>query len=134
MAYNYQYPTQPQQYRPAYPTAWNNSQSTPAAPQVRPVSSLEEVRACPIDFDGSIFYFTDVANKRIYTKQIGLDGSAIINLYEQKEIQTPVQPIVQNGNYVTKEEFNETIASLLEKFNTLTSPQQEEKKKPAFEI
>lgn len=37
----------------------------------RPVSSLEEVRATGIDFDGSIFYFPDIANKRIYTKQIG---------------------------------------------------------------
>jgi hypothetical protein len=34
----------------------------------RPVSSLEEARASMIDFDGSIFYFPDVANKRIYTK------------------------------------------------------------------
>lgn len=37
----------------------------------RPVSSLEEVRATGIDFDGSVFYFPDIANKRIYTKQIG---------------------------------------------------------------
>jgi hypothetical protein len=51
---------------------------------VRPVSSIEEVRACPIDFDGSVFYFTDVANKRIYTKQINLDGTVAINLYELK--------------------------------------------------
>lgn len=37
----------------------------------RLVSSLEEVRATGIDFDGSVFYFPDIANKRIYTKQIG---------------------------------------------------------------
>ena len=36
----------------------------------RPVSSIEEVRAASIDFDGSVFYFPDIANKRIYTKQI----------------------------------------------------------------
>ena len=46
----------------------------------RPVSSLEEVRATGIDFDGSVFYFPDIANKRIYTKQIGMDGTAILNL------------------------------------------------------
>lgn len=42
----------------------------------RPVSSLEEVRATGIDFDGSVFYFPDLANRRIYTKQINLDGTA----------------------------------------------------------
>lgn len=36
----------------------------------RPVASLEEARASTIDFDGSIFYFPDMANKCIYTKQI----------------------------------------------------------------
>ena len=51
----------------------------------RPVSSLEEVRATGIDFDGSVFYFPDIANKRIYTKQIGMDGTAILNMYEQME-------------------------------------------------
>jgi hypothetical protein len=40
----------------------------------RPVASIEEVRALPIDFDGSIFYFPDMSNNRIYTKQIGLNG------------------------------------------------------------
>jgi hypothetical protein len=48
------------------------------------VSSIEEVRACPIDFDGSVFYFADMANKRIYTKQINFDGTASINIYELK--------------------------------------------------
>lgn len=52
----------------------------------RPVSSLEEVRATGIDFDGSVFYFPDIANKRIYTKQIGMDGTAILNMYEQKPL------------------------------------------------
>lgn len=70
-------------YRPAtqYP-AWGTA--LPTSMQVRPVSSVEEVKACPIDFDGSVFYFTDVANKRIYTKQINLDGTVLINLYELK--------------------------------------------------
>jgi hypothetical protein len=34
----------------------------------RPVSSFEEARAMTIDFDGSTFFFPDLANKRIYTK------------------------------------------------------------------
>lgn len=81
-------------------------------PQIRPVSSIEEVRASPIEFDGTVFYFTDVANRKIYTKQIGLDGAPIINLYEQKEI---TQAAPQNSNYVTKEEFETVINQLLAK-------------------
>ena len=60
-----------------------------APPQVglkgRLVSSLEEARATSIDFDGSIFYFPDLANKRIYTKHINIDGTATLNSYELRE-------------------------------------------------
>ena len=34
----------------------------------RPVSSIDEVKAASVDFDGSIFYFPDLANNRIYSK------------------------------------------------------------------
>ena len=70
-------------------TYYQQSQNAAAGLKGRPVSSLEEVRAASVDFDGSIFYFPDLANKKIYTKQIGLDGIAILNMYELKEI--PVQ-------------------------------------------
>jgi hypothetical protein len=50
------------------------------------VSSLEEARATSIDFDGSIFYFPDLANRKIYTKQINLDGTATLNMYELREL------------------------------------------------
>ena len=72
----------------------------------RPVSSIEEVKAIPIDFDGSIFIFPDIANKQIYTKQINLDGTASINLYELKVLQ---QSTTQTSDYVTREEFNEQM-------------------------
>lgn len=72
----------------------------------RPVSSIDEARASSIDFDGSVFYFPDLANKRIYTKQINVDGTASLLMYELKE--TPVeQPI-----FVTREEFENTITQL----------------------
>lgn len=119
-------------YRQTQYPNWNNNNppiSNPL-PIIRPVTSLEEVKACPIEFDGSVFYFTDVANKRIYTKQIGMDGSAIINLYEQKEIQ-PVT-IQTNIDYVTKEEFEQTIRQLIDKYLKADSPEQT--KKPLFEI
>lgn len=79
----------------------------------RPVSSLEEVRATGIDFDGSIFYFPDIANKRIYTKQINLDGSASLNMYEL--VQIPVQnenPQIDVSKYITREEFEQTLMTL----------------------
>ena len=88
--------------RPVYQTnGWNN--------RIRPVSSIEEVRAASIDFDGSVFYFSDLANKRIYTKQINLDGTALINMYELKEIPVMEQPIVDASNFVTRSEFEEVM-------------------------
>ena len=76
----------------------------------RPVASLEEVRASIIDFDGSIFYFPDLANKRIYTKQINVDGTATLNMYELKEL--PVESAPVAAQYVTREEFEAAIAAL----------------------
>lgn len=70
----------------------------------RPVSSLEEVRATGIDFDGSVFYFPDIANKRIYTKQIGMDGTAILNMYEQK----PLPQEAPAGTYVVANPYTGT--------------------------
>ena len=118
--YNY-YPQQPQiqqvnQQQPLY-SPQNYFRQGP--PQVslkgRLVSSLEEVRATPIDFDGSIFYFPDLANKRIYTKQINIDGTASLYVYELREL--PVEneasgfvPSVEK--FVTREEFERVLEQL----------------------
>lgn len=117
MNYNYpqpQFQTQPAGYggyRPVPQYAqWNPTAAT--LQQVRPVSSVEEVKACPIDFDGSVFYFTDVANKRIYTKQINLDGTVSINLYELKTDQVANSP-----QYITRQEFEEVISQLYKQIN-----------------
>ena len=82
----------------------------------RLVSSLEEARATSIDFDGSVFYFPDLANKRIYTKQINIDGTASLYVYELRE--TPIEnetssfvPSVEK--FVTREEFERVLAQLL---------------------
>ena len=82
----------------------------------RPVSSIDEARASSVDFDGTVFYFPDLANKRIYTKQINLDGTATLLMYELKEIPVPAQP-----NFITREEFENTIAQL--KNSLATAPQ-----------
>ena len=77
----------------------------------RPVSSLEEARAAQIDFDGSLFIFPDIANKKIYTKQINLDGTASLNAYSLDQFILPTQP-QDTQNYVTKEEFDNIIKEL----------------------
>ena len=76
----------------------------------RPVASIEEARASIIDFDGSVFYFPDLANKRIYTKQINLDGTANLSVYELKEI--PVEQEIPLSQFITREEFEAVINQL----------------------
>jgi hypothetical protein len=74
---------------------------------------LEEVRAIPIDFDGSIFYFPSLTNDKIYTKQINLDGTSAVRVYELAEL--PIQNnITIPDNLVTKEEFENKIRELSE--------------------
>lgn len=111
---NYMYPPMQQQIgRPTYSSAglYNS--------RIRPVSSLEEVRASSIDFDGSVFYFPDAANKKIYTKQINLDGTALLNMYVLQEIPTPPSPTDTMVDYVSKEEFQQTISVLLSEIDKM---------------
>ena len=73
----------------------------------RPVSSYDEAKAAMIDLDGSMFVFTDIANKRIYTKQIMLDGSAELKVYTLQEQNIKEQK--QNTDYVLQSDFEEAI-------------------------
>ena len=94
-----------------YPNNFSQPQK-PAVPlqptlKGRPISSIEEVRAAAVDFDGSIFYFPDLANRRIYTKHINMDGTASVLMYELKEM-----PTETNSQYITREEFEAVINQL----------------------
>ena len=75
----------------------------------RPVSSIDEARAMSIDFDGSVFYFPDLANNKIYTKQINMDGTVSLLMYTLTEIPitTPT-----SQDYVTRQEFEAFLAKL----------------------
>lgn len=77
----------------------------------RPVVSIDEARASQIDLDGSLYVFPDLGNKKIYTKQINLDGTAAFNVFELAEMpqQNTTQPIAA---YVTREEFENALAEL----------------------
>lgn len=118
----YQYPQQnnrPQYYENQY----NNF-----GLKGRQVSSIDEVKAMTIDFDGTIFYFPDLANNRIYTKQVNpMNGMAQMQVYELKEQPVSATP-PQNNNYITREEFEKAIAEL-RKQSTPSMPVATEKQK-----
>ena len=99
-------------YQPTQTPAYAAPQARPSLTlKGRPVSSLDEARASTIDFDGTVFYFPDLANKRIYTKQINLDGTASLLMYELKEI--PAEAPTTTG-FITREEFEATISQIKE--------------------
>jgi hypothetical protein len=100
-----------------------------APPQIglkgRLVASLEEARATSIDFDGSVFYFPDLANKRIYTKQINIDGTASLCVYELRELpiekeESVVVPSVEK--FVTREEFEQVLGQIKQLLQKPTEP------------
>lgn len=94
----------------------------------RPVSSFEEARASMIDFDGSVFYFPDLANQKIYTKQINLDGTPSIKVYELAALPpqtTQATPTPMPDNLVTKAEFEQTVDNLLQQIEALKGQTQQ---------
>lgn len=115
------------QYNQMFPQQEMMQQQVPQQMQMikgRPVSSLEEARASMIDLDGSMYVFTDVANKRIYTKQIMLDGTAELKTYvleEQKQAQANT-----NSSYVLQQDFEEAIEILTEQINKLKGVKEDE--------
>ena len=119
---NYPYQQQPQQfYRSPQQVQYNWNQQP--IPQVRPVSSIEEVKASQIDFDGSIFYFPDVANKKIYTKSINMDGTVNISMYELSQIKA--NQSMDSSCYITREEFEQVINKMYQEMSQTTAQQQQ---------
>jgi len=126
---NYNYPymmqAQPQVQMPALRQPQYIMDNNYPAIKGRPVSSFEEARASMIDFDGSVFYFPDLANQKIYTKQINLDGTPSIKIYElaaQPQSQQP-QAAVPQEDLVTKAEFEQTVNNLLQQIAMLKNAQ-----------
>lgn len=115
--------TQPSYYRPVQPQV---------ALKGRLVSSLEEARATSIDFDGSIFYFPDLANKCIYTKQINMDGTATLNVYEMRAMpmMNEQQVVASMNNYITRDEFEQAITQLRSMFRPVEQPVAKEPEAP----
>lgn len=88
----------------------------------RPVSSYDEAKASMIDLDGSLFVFPDIANKRIYTKQIMLDGSAELKVYAlQDGIGSDVKHecVEEKEGYVLKRDFDKAVRDLKKQIKEL---------------
>ena len=117
----YYYPNQPQQSYAPRQVPYEMPQQNLL--KGRFVSSVDEVRAAQVDFDGSVFIFPDMANKKIYTKQIDLNGNVKLEEYDW----VPIEKTAAVGDFVTKQEFEETMAKVKEGITKATQPQPQSK-------
>lgn len=78
----------------------------------RLVSSLDEVRATPVDMDGSETYFPHPASNSIFTKSIDMNGNPIIRKYTLD---------TENGSQeVNISDLDKRVKSLEEMLESLT--------------
>ena len=99
-------------------------QQAPVYMKCRAVTSIDEAKAAMIDLDGSLHVFTDIPHRKIYTKQINLDGTASLNIYSLEETPTPVQsgatvPNSAKESSVPESIFTQTINSLQSRISAL---------------
>lgn len=106
--YYYGYGVQAPQYQRPMMAQEPPTMAMPNYIKGRPVLSIDEARASQIDLDGSLHVFPDMGNKRIYTKQINLDGTATFNVFELAP--TAPQSAETQPEYVTKMQLDEILA------------------------
>ena len=99
-------------------------QQAPVYIKCRAVTSIDEAKAAMIDLDGSLNVFTDIPHRKIYTKQINLDGTASMNIYSLDETPTPVQsgatvPNSAKESSVPESIFTQTINSIQSRISAL---------------
>ena len=99
-------------------------QQAPVYMKCRAVTSIDEAKAAMIDLDGSLHVFTDIPHRKIYTKQINLDGTASLNIYSLEETPTPVQsgatvPNSAKESSVPESIFTQTINSIQSRISAL---------------
>lgn len=99
-------------------------QQAPVYIKCRAVTSIDEAKAAMIDLDGSLHVFTDIPHRKIYTKQINLDGTASLNTYSLDELTSPTQsgatvPNSPKESAVSESVFTQTINSLQNRISTL---------------
>lgn len=109
---------------PTYPSYQSQQTNIQQVLKGRPVSSYDEAKASMIDLDGSLFVFTDIANGKIYTKQILLDGSAELKTYALEQMQEPETKQTtktRKQEYVSRKEFDTVMKQLNKKIEELSS-------------
>lgn len=105
------------------PSFNSQNMSTPMI-KGRPVANEQEANAAMIDFDGSMNVFVDKTHKKIYTKQLGLDGNIVFNRYVQEDPtpSTPEvapSPAVDLSGYVKQETLEEALSSMSDRIAKL---------------
>ena len=88
-----------QQRQQQIPNLW--PQTAPLGLKGRPVNGVVDVVNSLIDADGTTYYYPDVVNDRIYTKQMNQDGSSTVKAYV-------LDPNFMNSisGYVTTNDFS----------------------------
>lgn len=108
---------------PSIPPSFNSTPNPKNFVKCRAVTSIDEAKASMIDLDGSIHVFTDLGNKKIYTKQINLDGTATLNTYVLQEnsepIPTPVSSQEDSSGYVKQDELEAVCRSFTRQISGL---------------
>lgn len=97
----------------------NYQQSAPNYIKGRPVVSIDEAKASQIDLDGSLYVFPDLGNKKIYTKQINLDGTATFNVFELAAPGPSAEPPI----YVTRTELDAILTQFKESLTPVKAPE-----------
>ena len=133
----YYYGGAPQVQMPQYPRfVPQEASQRPLIPAVaqnyikgRPVVSIDEAKAAQIDLDGSLYVFPDLGSKKIYTKQINLDGTATFNVFELAEM-----PVEEPISYVTKDELAVILDQFRASLAASTTPAPSRNTQPAPKI
>lgn len=109
-----------QQFNPYQQSPYNMQQ--PNMIKCRAVTSFDEAKASMIDLDGSIHVFTDIGNKKIYTKQINLDGTATINTYTLDGQEAELKELKNNEStmdFVRHDELETVCSSMNDRISIL---------------
>ena len=107
MAYNF-YPQYQQPTIPQYPTF------TPQQNQITWVQGVEGAKAYPVGAGNSVLLM-DSDNQYLYIKSADNTGLPSLRIFEYKEILEKKEnqaPAIDMSLFVTKDEFDKTIASL----------------------
>lgn len=80
---------------------------------VQAVSNKKEAEACSIPMDGSMVVFPDIANGRIYTKQINMNtGAGVFREYIFTETPAEEKPAVAYATVAQLETLSAELSAL----------------------